>query len=209
MIKQGKTIIIGISSIIGVVAGSKMVSFPDEKLTTDSLKGTIANKPALKPTEKNTGFFQKQLSLAKNKKAKTKKKFITLERKALINKIIKSGLSRIGTPYMYGGATEKGFDCSGFVHYAFKKFNINVPRSSSELAEAGRKVKLHETRKGDILIFTGTNVSDRNPGHVGIVISKAGDPIEFVHSSSNGGVKISKVEGTNYERRFLETRRVL
>jgi len=95
------------------------------------------------------------------------------------------------------------------VQYAFKKFNISVPRSSTELADAGRKVKLHETRKGDILIFTGTNPDDRTPGHVGIVISQAGEPIEFVHSSSNGGVKISQVDGTNYERRFLETRRVL
>ena len=43
----------------------------------------------------------------------------------------------------------------------------------AETFEAGKKVKLHETRKGDILIFTGTNPSDRTPGHVGIVISQA------------------------------------
>jgi len=85
-----------------------------------------------------------------------------------------------------------------------------VPHSSTLLAEVGKPVKRRESRKGDIVIFTGTNAADRSPGHVGIVISKAGDAvIRFVHASSNGGVKISQVEGTNYERRFLEIRRVL
>src|SRR5688572_2489206 len=204
MIKQGKTIIIGLSSIITVAAGAKLVSFPDEKLSTDSLRKISINKPASeKPETKNL------LAKTTGKEVKKKRQLLSPERKALINKIIKNGLSRIGTPYIYGGTTERGFDCSGFVQYAFKKFNISVPRSSTELADAGRKVKLHETRKGDILIFTGTNPDDRTPGHVGIVISQAGEPIEFVHSSSNGGVKISQVDGTNYERRFLETRRVL
>ena len=206
MIKQGKTIIIGLSSIIAVAAGAKLVSFPDEKLTTDSLKGTKINKPASDQTETKT---EKLVAKISGKEVKKKRQLLSPERKALVNKIIKNGLSRLGTPYIYGGTTEKGFDCSGFVQYAFKKFNINVPRSSTELAEAGKKVKLNEARKGDILIFTGTNVSDRTPGHVGIVISQAGEPIEFMHSSSNGGVKISQVEGTNYENRFLETRRVL
>ena len=204
MIKQGKTIIIGLSSIITVAAGAKLVSFPDEKLSTDSLRKISINKPASeKPETKNL------LAKTTGKEVKKKRQLLSPERKALINKIIKNGLSRIGTPYIYGGTTERGFDCSGFVQNAFKKFNISVPRSSTELADAGRKVKLHETRKGDILIFTGTNPDDRTPGHVGIVISQAGEPIEFVHSSSNGGVKISQVDGTNYERRFLETRRVL
>ena len=204
MIKRGKTIIIGLSSIITVAAGAKLVSRPDEKLSTESLRESSISKTA-------SGLSETKSLVAKTsgKEVKNKRQLFSPERKALVNKIIKNGLSRIGTPYIYGGTTEKGFDCSGFVQYAFKKFNINVPRSSTELAEAGKKVKLHETRKGDILIFTGTNVSDRTPGHVGIVISQAGEPIEFVHSSSNGGVKISQVEGTNYENRFLETRRVL
>src|SRR6187401_2744336 len=134
MIKQGKTIIIGLSSIIAVAAGAKMVSFPDEKLSTDSLQGeSKIRKPSSFSADSNT----KNL-LAKNS---GKNQFLNPKRKELINKIIRNGLSRIGTPYIYGGTTEKGFDCSGFVQYAFKKFNINVPRSSTELAEVGKKVK--------------------------------------------------------------------
>ena len=209
MKKQGKTIIIGLSSIFAVATTTKVALLPDEKLTTDSLNGSTNTKPVLKTTEKTSKTLLAKTSETSGKEVKLKRKLLSPERKELINKIIQNGLSRMGTPYIFGGTTEKGFDCSGFVQYAFKKFNINVPRSSTELAGAGKKVKREDTRKGDILIFTGTNVSDRTPGHVGIVTRKVGKIIEFMHSSSNGGVKISQVEGTNYERRFLETRRVL
>ncbi|KAA9345681.1 C40 family peptidase [Adhaeribacter soli] len=127
----------------------------------------------------------------------------------LVEDLIAFGMKKIGTPYRFGGSSEKGFDCSGFVNYAFSKVGINVPRSSELLSKAGKPVLRTQVRRGDILIFTGTNSKKRTPGHVGIVISKNEGTISFVHASSNGGVKISEVEGTNYERRFLEVRRVL
>lgn len=131
------------------------------------------------------------------------------KRHTLTERLISFGITKIGTPYVYGGTSENGFDCSGFVNYAFARVGIQVPRSSELLSKAGKPILRQQARKGDILIFTGTNPKERTPGHVGIVISKRGEPIAFVHASSNGGVKISEVEGTNYERRFLEVRRVL
>lgn len=76
-------------------------------------------------------------------------------------------------------------------------------------AEEGREVPREQAKPGDLVIFTGTNPDLRRPGHVGIVISQPGDTISFVHSSSNGGVKVSQVEGSRYNLRFLEVRRVL
>ncbi len=70
-------------------------------------------------------------------------------------------------------------------------------------------VSRQEAQPGDLVIFTGTNASVREPGHVGIVVSQPGSVISFVHASSNGGVKVSEVEGTRYDVRFLEIRRVL
>ncbi len=123
--------------------------------------------------------------------------------------IVDYALSLIGSPYQYAGITPDGFDCSGFITHVFDKHNIDVPHGSSLQALEGQHVVRSNARPGDLVIFTGTNESVREPGHVGIVISSPGDTISFVHSSSNGGVKISKVEGTGYEERFLQIRRIL
>ena len=68
---------------------------------------------------------------------------------------------------------------------------------------------IEKAQKADLIIFTGTSEADRTPGHVGIVISEPTEPLTFVHASSNGGVKVSKVDSTGYARRFLQVRRVL
>ena len=118
-------------------------------------------------------------------------------------------LTLLGSPYIYAGMSPNGFDCSGFITYVFDKYGVDLPHSSKMQADEGIQVAKHEAQTGDLVIFTGTNPEVREPGHVGIVISAPGDTIEFVHSSSNGGVKISQVEGTRYDLRFLEVRRVL
>lgn len=117
--------------------------------------------------------------------------------------------SLIGSPYVYAGINPDGFDCSGFVTHVFDKYGIELPHSSAMQAEEGIGISKSEARPGDLVIFTGTDPDLREPGHVGIVISAPGDTIAFVHASSNGGVKISEVEGTGYERRYLGVRRVL
>ncbi|GAA4436098.1 hypothetical protein GCM10023188_28770 [Pontibacter saemangeumensis] len=76
-------------------------------------------------------------------------------------------------------------------------------------AEEGIYVERDKASPGDLVIFTGTDADVREPGHAGIVISSPGNTIEFVHSSSNGGVKVSKVEGSRYDLRFLQVRRIL
>ena len=123
--------------------------------------------------------------------------------------IIEYALSLIGSPYQYSGITPAGFDCSGFVTHVFDTYNMAIPHSSAMQANEGVAVPKTNAAPGDLVIFTGTDENDRTPGHVGIVISEPGDTISFVHSSSNGGVKISKVQGTRYDVRFLEIRRVL
>ncbi len=65
----------------------------------------------------------------------------------------------IGVPYVYGGATPAGFDCSGFTQYVFAQVGISLPRSSSAQRYAGRVVSAAEARPGDLIW---------GPGHVGI-----------------------------------------
>ncbi|MCC2544972.1 C40 family peptidase [Hymenobacter sp. BT175] len=127
--------------------------------------------------------------------------------------LITFAIGQIGAGYTYAGTTpEGGFDCSGFLMYVYNRFGVSVPHSTALLINTGRPVPREHARKGDIVVFTGTSTTSTTPGHAGIVITDPGEPIRFIHSSSarkESGVKISKVEGTDYERRFMAVRRVL
>ena len=124
------------------------------------------------------------------------------------------GLAQRGTPYVYAGISPvTGFDCSGFIMYTFAHFNIPVPHSTALLIDVGQPVARAEARPGDIVVFTGTATTSTTPGHAGIVVSARGEvPLRFVHASSSRRepfVKVNQVEGSDYERRFMQVRRVL
>lgn len=128
--------------------------------------------------------------------------------------IVRFALRQVGTPYVYAGASPlTGFDCSGFLQYVYAHFGVATPHSTALLIDAGQPVARAEAQPGDIVVFTGTAEGSSTPGHAGIVISAVGEtPLRFVHASSarrESGVKISQVEGSGYERRFMQVRRVL
>ncbi|RDC65159.1 C40 family peptidase [Adhaeribacter pallidiroseus] len=128
---------------------------------------------------------------------------------ALRDSLVQFAQQHQGLPYQEAGLKPTGFDCSGFVQYTFAHFGLEVPHSSALLAKEGEPVPLSAGRKADLVIFTGTTIADRTPGHVGIVVNNGVNGLEFIHASSNGGVKISKVDSTGYAQRFLQVRRVL
>lgn len=124
------------------------------------------------------------------------------------------GLAQRGTPYVWAGTSPlTGFDCSGFILYTFAHFGVPVPHSTALLIGVGRPVTRAEAQPGDIVVFTGTDATSTTPGHAGIVISRRGErPLRFVHASSSRRepfVKVSQVEDSDYERRFMQVRRVL
>lgn len=128
--------------------------------------------------------------------------------------IVFYALQQLGTNYCYAGTTPAtGFDCSGFVQYVFTRFHVSVPHSTALLIDVGQPVPRALAQPGDIVVFTGTAKTSTTPGHAGIVVTAGPEgPLRFVHSSSakrEPGVKISQVEGTDYERRFMQVRRVL
>lgn len=120
--------------------------------------------------------------------------------------------SLIGTRYCPASSDpSRGFDCSGFVSYVFKNFNANVPRSSGDFINAGRKIRIEDARTGDIILFTGTKSHHPHRiGHVGIVYCNEGGGLKFIHSTSGKeyGVTISSMDDT-YKRRFVQVIRLL
>jgi cell wall-associated NlpC family hydrolase len=172
---------------------------------TEHTQGHVSTKDGPLTQEKVSSMRTK----AKHKAAPAETAWYDATGSASSETLIAYALSLIGTPYVYGGTTNGGFDCSGFTSHVFQEFDIPITRSSTTQSEDGVPVDREEARPGDLVVFTGTNPTVREPGHVGIVISEPGDVISFVHSSSNGGVKVSQVEGTGYEKRFLGIRRVI
>ncbi len=127
----------------------------------------------------------------------------------LRTRILQQAESHIGAPYLYGGTSAKGFDCSGFVWKVMKSVGVKMHRSSRDQIRNGDGKKLKLASPGDVLVFTGTNKSKRSPGHTGIVHHLAGDTIYFIHSSSKAGVNISPMyKGSYYHQRFLQLRDV-
>jgi cell wall-associated NlpC family hydrolase len=84
-------------------------------------------------------------------------------------KITRLAQSFVGTPYVWGGTSPSGFDCSGFVQYVYRKVGINLPRVSFQQATAGPRVAIGKLQAGDLVAWDN---STRNNGadHIAIYI---------------------------------------
>ncbi len=126
------------------------------------------------------------------------------------NAIVNYAETLIGTRYKYGSAIkENGFDCSGFITYVFKHYNISVPRVSKDFTNAGESVPIERSKTGDLILFTGTDTTGWIVGHMGIVTQNDNGKIKFIHSSSGKsiGVIISDLS-RYYATRFVKVIRV-
>ena len=125
----------------------------------------------------------------------------------LIEQLINSASDNLGTAYRAGGTTSAGYDCSGLMYSTFKKFDITLPRSSHEMAEAGTVIDQQNAKKGDLIFFINRGQSRIN--HVGMIVEVNGDDIKFIHSSTNGGVIISSLKESYYDRTFKQINRII
>lgn len=93
--------------------------------------------------------------------------------------ILTKAQSYLGTPYVYGGASPSGFDCSGFVYYVYGTFGISVGRTPAAQASAGTQVDKSSLQVGDIVLFSGTAGSGIT--HAGIYAGNG----QFIHSPNS------------------------
>lgn len=107
-----------------------------------------------------------------------------------------------GVPYVFGGTTTKGFDCSGYVQYVFKDCKAKLPRLADEQALQGIFVTQKQLRPGDLVFFT---TYAAGASHVGIY---AGDG-QFWSAASSKGVILSSLKDDYWKQRYYGARRVL
>ena len=122
------------------------------------------------------------------------------------NEIVEYAMKYLGCDYVYGGSSPKGFDCSGFTSYVYKKFGYNLSRSSGGQANDGTKVNKADLQPGDLVIYK--NQSLTRIGHVGIYIGNN----KMIHASEPGvGVTITDIDSKahKYPQRFVMGRRIV
>ena len=116
----------------------------------------------------------------------------------------------IGVPYKYASTDpKKGFDCSGFITYVFNHFNIIVPRSSIDFTEIGKEVSIESAQPGDLVLFTGTDSTEKFVGHMGIIVSNDKGKTNFIHSTSGKAYGVTITPLNDYYRsRYVKTIRI-
>lgn len=107
-----------------------------------------------------------------------------------------------GVPYVFGGTTPNGFDCSGYIRYIFSKKGIDLPRMADEQYQVGKKVAKHELQPGDLVFF-----ETYEPGisHSGMYIGNG----KFISATTSRGVAVDSLTDGYWGPRFVGAKRVL
>ncbi len=172
--------------------------------TTPIPKKNIAKKETLQQTE------IKKEAVKKNKiKEVEESDYLAHPENSsyLVEQLINSAATKIGTRYKSGGVTDEGFDCSGLMYNIFNLYQMKLPHSSFEQSKLGFIVERENIQKGDLIFFRTNGRNQIN--HVGMVVEILEDEIKFIHSSTSSGVIISSTKEPYYQKSFAQANRVL
>jgi len=110
----------------------------------------------------------------------------------------------LNTPYLWGGTSKRGIDCSAFVQAVmYQALGVALPRTSLEQSGVGESVEVADLKFGDLLFFD--TMHKGRVTHVGMYLSDG----YFVHSGSSTGVIVTSLEKETYARAFLKAKRVI
>lgn len=122
---------------------------------------------------------------------------------SLADEIIANAKKYIGVPYLWGGTTPSGFDCSGYVQYIFRQSGITLPRTTTEQYKVGTYVSKANLQPGDLVFLQ--NTYREGISHVGIYIGNG----KMIHASSSKGIVISDLSSSYYTKHYYGARRVI
>lgn len=115
------------------------------------------------------------------------------------SRVVATALEHVGAPYVRGGSSPAGFDCSGFVMFVYRHVGVGLPHNAEAQYRRGTPVRRDRLQPGDIVFFDGL-------GHSGIYIGDG----RFVHATKPGDVvKVSDLGERWYRRRWVGARRLL
>ncbi len=107
-----------------------------------------------------------------------------------------------GVPYLWGGTTPDGFDCSGYTQYVFAQNGISLPRTADAQFEVGLPVTKSQLQPGDLVFFT---TYEPGPSHNGIYLGDG----RFISASSSRGVAVDRLDSSYWGQRYIGARRVV
>ena len=119
----------------------------------------------------------------------------------IATQLTKSALKFLGVPYVFGGTTTSGFDCSGYVQHVFAMLGINLPRTADAQYDAGHRI-VGGMKPGDLVFF---QTYAYGASHVGIYLGNG----KFVHASSSHGVMVSSLSESYWHARFIGAKRFI
>ena len=121
---------------------------------------------------------------------------------SVVRNVMRAAYSVIGTPYVFGGTTPYGFDCSGFTQYAFARAGVYIPRLADSQFYSGCQISMSQLRPGDLIFFT---TYEPGASHVGIYVGNG----NFIHAGTSTGVTVSSAFTGYWGARYYGACRVL
>ncbi|MCT2537323.1 NlpC/P60 family protein [Aquibacillus koreensis] len=148
--------------------------------------------------KENVEQQEKTEDTAKNETKKVEK--VKSQQNYSTSNLISTAKQFIGTPYLWGGESPGGFDCSGFIQYVFNQVDIKLPRTVTDIWNMTKPVE--NLSVGDFVFYSTYKAG---PSHMGIYVGNG----QFIHAGESRGVEVSDMNNSYWKQRYLGAKRVV
>ncbi|MGG3449188.1 peptidoglycan endopeptidase [Domibacillus aminovorans] len=189
------------TTVPSTTGGTYIVKSGDSLSIIASRNGmTVSALKQMNGLKSDVIFVGQKLKVAAGSKGGTTTEPVNVGNPSSSGSYSSSGLLRIansmlGVPYVWGGSSSSGFDCSGFIYYAYKQAGKSVTRTNTE-GFYSRSYEISSPKAGDLVFFS--NTYKKGISHMGIYIGGN----QFIHASSSQGVTVSSLDNSYFASKF-------